>query len=311
MRFLLRSLMVLVLVPVAPAAAQPHLLAVLGGTAVQADDGGAVVEIDPTTGVATPLATPLPGEGLTGIAALPNGRVYVSTADISGPAQLLEVDAQTGALLAVVGPLSDGAIPVILHDLAADPTTGVLYGISIGADRATDGFASNALFTIDPATALATYVATPTGLAGGFMAIAFANDGTLWGKVTNSPELYELDKTTGAILSTVTLTPALGGLGLGNVGDDTFYMSECCASIPGNVLYRVDRLTGAATLIGAAGGNRRVHDFVVAGGLPSIVEIPTLGGRGLAILATVLLAAGGVLLRRRRDLGAAPRRPAA
>ena len=70
------------------------------------------------------------------------------------------------------------------------------------------------------------------------------------------------------------------------------------------------RLTGAATLIGSAGGNRRVHDFVIAGGLQPIVEIPTLGGRGLLLLATALLAGGYVLLGRRRALGAAPRRPA-
>jgi len=311
MRSMIRGFVGLVFVSITPALAQPHLLAVLGGNAVQADDAGAVVEIDPATGAATPLATPIPGESLTGIAVLPDGRVYVCTADISGPAQLIEVDAQTGALLNVVGPLSDGVAPVVFHDLAADPTTGVLYGISIGDEAVAEGAGSvNAFFTLDPATALATYVATPAPLNGGFMAIAFSNDGTLWGKVTNSPELYELDKSTGAVLSTVTLAPSVGGIGLGNAGDDTFYMAECCAGVPGNILYRVDRLTGAATLIGSAGGNRRVHDFVIAEGLPPIVEIPTLGGRGLLLLATALLAAGYLLLGRRRALSTAPRRPA-
>ncbi len=311
MRSTIRGFVVLAFAAIAPALAQSHVLGVLGGGAVGADDAGAVVEIDPSTGAATPLATPMPGEGLTGIATLPNGRVYASTSDITGPAQLIEVSAQTGVLLDVVGPLTDDAGPLELHDLTADPTTGVLYGISVGAVRALEGAGStNAIFTVDPGTAVVTFVGTPAGLTGGFMAIAFTNDGTLWGKVQNAPELYQIDKSNGAVLATVIVTPSLGGLGLGNAGDDTFYMSECCTGVPGNTIYRVDRLSGVATLLGSAGGTRRVHDFTVAGTAPSIVEIPTLGGRALLLFAAALLAAGGVQIGRRRSLGAGPRRPA-
>ena len=197
-----------------PAVAQTRLLGVLGGNAVQSADAGAVVEIDPATGLASPLATPIPGESLTGIAALPDGRVFVSTADISGSPRLLEIDPQTGDLLNIVGVFTDGTAPVVLHDLAGDPTTGMLYGASVGADLTAKGGSPegstsvNAIFTIDPATAVATFVGTPSPLTGGFLAIAFANDGTLWGKVSNAPELYRIDKGSGAILDTVTLAPA-------------------------------------------------------------------------------------------------------
>ena len=62
-----------------PAAGQT-ILGVLGGSAVGTDDAGAVVTIDPTTGAATVLGTPIAGESLTGVARLNDGRVLASTA---------------------------------------------------------------------------------------------------------------------------------------------------------------------------------------------------------------------------------------
>ena len=316
-----------------PAAGQ-NILGVLGGTAVGADDAGAVVRIDPDTGAATVLGIPIPGESLTGVAVTGSGRVLASTATFTGGSRLIEIDPETGALVATIGDFLVGSDPLVVHDLTFDPAAGKLYGLSIGASRAAirsgagDGqgtgggrgrggarFAGsgssvaiaggsptdvNAVFEIDPATAACTYLGTPTGAPTGFLASAFLN-GSLWAKAADSPTLFEIDPATGAIVNPVGGSGE-GALGFGvlDAGTAQFVMSGCCENSTGNEIFRVDGATGNATLIGNAGGSRRVHDLVVLPTRAPVVDVPTLAAKGTVALALLLAVAGAALLFWRR-----------
>jgi WD40 repeat protein len=181
---------------------------------------GGLVTVDPATLGApatpspystTPGGTTLVGDSydtpddgyLLGLDFAPDGRLFASTCDASycpeGQSRLLEIDPTTGASTDI-GLIHDATDALDIYDLAFQPATGVLYGIS-------DFLGSSCyacLYTIDTATALATLVADPgIGAAGG---LAFAPDGTLY-LTTNFPtvgsnfDLYVLDPSTGAVLS--------------------------------------------------------------------------------------------------------------
>ncbi len=165
----------------------------------------------------------------------------------------------------------------------------------------------NAVFRIDPATAIGTYVGTPTGLAGDFLAVAF-NGATIAALPANNAVLYGLNPAVGQATSTLSLTGSNneGALGLGVVvggANATYVFSGCCGVNVGNDIYRLDGATGIATLLGSAGGTRRVHDFVLVpavGPAPiPVVEVPALGKQGITALALVLGLAGAILLKRR------------
>lgn len=281
-----------------PAFGQETLLASLGGAAVGADDGGAIVEIDQTTGAATVLGTPLPGVGLTGLAASSTGRVFAVTDNASANARLIEIDPQTGGLIGTIGDLMFSGSPVTMHDIAFQPGSDVLFGSAIPGN----GLLLNDLVTIDTSNAQVAYVGTPNfGTADGVVAIGFSTDGTLWAKEANDGEFWTLDPTDGSVLTTSVTNPSIGSIGLAaRPSDGTLVLSECCNITLANDIYLLDPASGDATLLGPAGGDRRVHDFTFVGGQPPIVEIPTLGSFGFALLALLLGAAGVAGLRRRR-----------
>jgi hypothetical protein len=308
-----------------PAAGQT-ILGVLGGTGVGGDDAGAVVSIHPVTGAATVLGTPIAGESLTGVARLNDGRIVASTATFGGNSRLIEIDPATGALIQNIGDFNDGQMLLTLHDLTVDPDTGVLYGISIGVDDRPAGRRpgsrrggatavtgsggpgdEDAIFVIDPATALCTFVGTAV-TDGGFVAIAFSADG-MDGVPTNVASLHAIDASNG---SAGPATPIVGSDNQGALGmalleegpNPQFLISACCSGSAGNDIYRLDA-TGAATLLGSAGGTRRVHDMVVIPGVGPgpgviIVEVPVLGRNGIVALALLLTIAGSALLFWRR-----------
>lgn len=327
-------LLLLFLAPL-PGSAE-RLLGVLAGTSgdPKAEDPGALIEVDLETGGETVIGVPVPGVGLVGIAARRDRRVFVATDRAKGPALLVEIDPDTGTTLMVIGvihtdvredpeepeeragtpPLS-GEKPyaaVTLHDLAADPTTGLLYGI---ADHdQSERIDPDELFVIDPETAYATSAGVPDlgsnapeGRSGQ-LAIAFTDTGELWGKEVNSSTLFRLDPATATVLSTIELDPPRGALGLGPAGDDGFWMSACCqpAGLTGGVannaseIFHLDRL-GNTTRLGTGASNRSFHDLALLGAPPSVVEIPTLGGFGSWSLASFLAASALVLARRRRS----------
>jgi WD40 repeat protein len=181
---------------------------------------GGLVTIDPASLGApatpspfsmTPGGTTLVGDSydtpddgyLLGLDFAPDGRLFASTCDTSfcpqGQSRLLEIDPTTGASTDI-DLIHDATDDLDIYDLAFQPSTGVLYGISdfLGSSC----FAC--LYTIDTSTALATLVADPgIGSAGG---LAFAPDGTLY-LTTIFPtagsnfDLYVLDPSTGAVVS--------------------------------------------------------------------------------------------------------------
>lgn len=289
------------------------ILGVLGGTGVNSQDAGAVVRIDPTTGAATVLGTPIPGESLTGVAVMNTGRVLASTATFTGPSRLIEIDPDTGALVTEIGPFVEvqSGNPVVLHDMTVDPQTGRIYGIAVSASRGGQGGDGggatrggtpqdeNALFRIDSTTGGCTYIGTPGATSGGFLAIAALN-GSIRAVPADAPVIYSINPNNGAVINT---TPSSGegalGLAVLSIADTQLLSSGCCENSTGNEIFRLDDLTGSPTLIGAAGGSRRVHDMVV---LPSpivAVEVPVLDNRGLAAMALALLALGAWLVRSR------------
>ena len=283
----------------APAGAQQVLLGSLGGAHAGADDGGALVRIDQTTGAATVIGTPVPGYGLPGLAVNSAGQVYAVTSDTDGAGaypRLITVDPTNGALLSTVGNLTYLGNPgVALADLAFQPGTGVLFGVA----RGDQGLSFNDIVTVNTSTAEVTLIGSPnTNGDGGYLAIAFAPDGTFYAKETNAGGFWTLDPTNAQVLTSMTLNPAEGGLGLAvRPSDGVLFMSECCNTTLGNDIYTVDGATGAATLLGSAGGTRRVQDLDF---YTPAAAIPAATHSGLAALALLIAAlAVWVLVTRR------------
>jgi hypothetical protein len=121
---------------------------------------------------------------------------------------LLELDPETGTIVDTIGPVTDlaGSRPGIAA-LAVQPGTDVLYGFGfLGSSR-------TRIWTLDPATALATLIASevPAGCeptdCSTDLGFDFAPDGTLYHAALNRSgtggELWTLDPSTGAQLSSV------------------------------------------------------------------------------------------------------------
>lgn len=281
------------------------VFAVLGGGAQGASDAGSVARVDVLTGNLTILSTPAPGSGLTGIAALPDGRVFVSSANNNGAgtnAQLIQINPLTGATVAVIGDLTLGGNPEPVHDLAADPTTGLLYGVLAG---------NRSLVTINPATAAMTSIGIPDyqGQDNGFAAIAFTPDGRLWSQEANGPDRWELNPATAAVIAgPVANTPSpdpgftVGSIALGALNNSTLLLAECCNGTLGNTLYTLDLVSGTASFVGGMGGamgtERRVHDFAVVA-IPA-TQVPTQSFGGLMLLGLLLAGVGGAVMLRMR-----------
>jgi hypothetical protein len=154
------------------------------------------------------------GGWLTGLT-VAQGSLYASTFECSdpslcfeGPSRLVRVDPQTGTSTEV-GLILDGPDAVSIEDLATDPVTGQIYGISTSFGSTCFG----CLYTIDATSGAASLVGVVPlgqGLPGG---LAFATDGTLYLATTypiagigslsnrNPEDLLVLDPSNGQILS--------------------------------------------------------------------------------------------------------------
>jgi len=281
--------------------AQETVLAVSGGVAVGSQDAGAVFVVNPVDGSMNVLDVPLPGVSLTGIASSSDNRVFASTSD----GRLIEVDPITGGLIGEIGTMSTGQLNVVLHDMAMQPGSDVLFGMVAFIVPADGKGVENTLVTIDTNTAMVNVVGQPN--IGEFAPIAFTSDGTLWAVELLQEEglgnLFTLDPATGAISNQTGTTPAVGALGLGALASDQLLMTECCVDAVGNDVYSLNGPTGAATLLGPAGGNRRIHDFtsvVVTQGEP----VPALGWKGLLVLMAGLLTIALFVRARKRSAAA-------
>lgn len=144
--------------------------------------------------------------GVTGLAFTGPDDLYGVTRDGFGSvSSLLRVDPDTGAVVDL-GVVSDGSDDLGFSDLAAQPGTGTLFGIT-----SDDAACSTCVYTIDTTTAIATQVGAPSLEKGG--GLAFTPDGTLylastWPAVGGSDpqfELHVLDPATAAVLASETV----------------------------------------------------------------------------------------------------------
>jgi hypothetical protein len=196
------------------------------------------------------------------------------------PYSLVIVD-QTDGSLTTIGPM-DEYFPI--RGLAYDEATATMYGIGVPLSQPPPPLAgepeglSDVLFTIDLTTAATTEVG-PTGFFLG--SLEFGPDGTLYGGGADGG----------------------GGLTEGPpAGASGWSSHEERETVGGSApLVTIDTATGAGTAVGPTG-------FPAISGLsfvppaeqggPSVLEIPSLSGVGLFVLAALLAAAGLLAVRR-------------
>ena len=114
---------------------------------------GALVTINQTNGSGTVVGTPVAGVGLPGLAFHPDGRLFASTVTNGNPSTLIQINPDTGALIATIGTINDNGTPLSIGDLSFQPGTGVLYGIT--SNTFSPG---GMLYTINLTTAAATFI---------------------------------------------------------------------------------------------------------------------------------------------------------
>ncbi len=175
----------------------------------------------------------LRGAVLAGLFALSSGANAVLIGDTSGRIHELDPATNTASLI--------GGGGAAWLDIAVDPISGGLYGVS-------DGLASS-LYVIDGSTGSRTLV----GATGAFInALAFDAGGILYG--AGGTRLYTVDPATGA-------ATMVGSTGFASSGDLAFdglgnlYMTARDPAAPSgtDLLLLVDPATGAATLVGDIG----------------------------------------------------------
>jgi hypothetical protein len=223
------------------------------GTSV---NDGSLVLVDQTTGGISLIGHPDSVARLAGLTFDSAGTLWGSTLSPAFPAPppppatssaLIRIDPATGAQLSSVAILF-GVSPLSIADLAADPFTGTLFGVT-----GPNGPGPARLFTLNKTTGAATLVGS---LGASFASIAFSPGGTLYGSVASfaagpiNPRLVTIDPTTAAFLTSLGTTDFFGAFGIrptdgaifGGTGDE-------------HELFTVNALTGAETLIGDTGLN--------------------------------------------------------
>lgn len=152
----------------------------------------------------------------------------------------------------------------LVVSIAADPTTGIIYGIITDANTQATSF-----FAIDALTGTATLIGP---IADGIQSIAVDSNGVF----------YQLDRGLGAIVvgplggqQTV-----LGPLGIElndtstiaiQPGADLLFLIQFEASAGTNEMYVVDTSTGSATLVGPLGGDAPISAIALAPPLPDTI----------------------------------------
>jgi len=262
------------------------LIGVNGGSGGHFESPGAVLSIDQTTAAGTVLATPLPGLGVTGVAADSLGRVFASTGTgksaTNGP-RLIQIAPATGELLADVGRLQTaGADDCYVGDLSFQPGTNVLFGIlgnlgpscGITVEHGEGGY----LLTIDTSTAQVTVIGRDGALGNSNGGLAFAPDGTLYFTPcwSNSGFIHTLNPATAAITSSTALLDFACYMGLAVRPSDGTIFASYDQEHNDNRIFTLDPVTGARQEVGSP-GNYLVHDltFVSPGVYPAEGTIGT------------------------------------
>lgn len=227
------------------------------GDSTSTDDGSLVI-IDQNTAATTVVGHPAGVARLTGIAFDLSGDLFGSTlGPITFPpppgpsfSDLIEINPDNGSLIKDFGPITNAGTDLAIADLAVQPGTGVLYGIS--GPQAGGPAASGKLYTINTASGVATLV----GNTGHFFgAIAFAPDGTLYMSAADSagdgplnPALLTLDPTNGGTITSIHTTDFLGALGIRPTDGVIFGGSGDTGQI-----FTIDPASGTETLVGNTG----------------------------------------------------------
>jgi hypothetical protein len=254
--------------------------------------------IDQTTGAVTTVGHPAGVSKLSGLAFLASDILYGSTINGSPgfppplpnapTSDLVQINPATGALIKDIGLITAGGRSLQIADLAIQPGTGVLFGIS--ASSSGDFSAAGNLYTIDKTTGAATLV----GATGDFFgAIAFAPNGTLYmnsadldntGNIVNI-QLKTLNPSNAHTLTAIATLDPPGALGVRP--DGTIFAGNGDAG----KIYTINPITGQETTVGNTGLN-----FVGDLAFQPAPEPMSLAMCGLGLL--------GLALYRRR-----PRRP--
>ncbi|MEE8451576.1 MAG: zinc-dependent metalloprotease family protein, partial [Thermoguttaceae bacterium] len=222
--------------------------------------GGSIYNLDQTSGLAVFSSLSASVDNPVGITLRPeDGNFYLLTdanaSNIVGtePNSLYKLNPYEDSSFrkTLVGPtgLTGG---VMEGDLDFDPTTGILYGLYTGGPF---GSPRRELFTMDLDTGEAQIVGTinhPADLS----AMAFNRAGDLYVLDNGIGSLLKVDKTTGAILSQVTLSRGLGTLAGMDFHPETGILFVADGgSDSSNVrnLFTLNTSTGFLTLIGSTG----------------------------------------------------------
>jgi len=223
---------------------------------------GALVIVDQTTAALTVVGSPEPGTRLSGIAFDSTGALYASTEGTALPpitSTLIRIDPDTGGLISVIGPITDGpGGPAIgVADLAVQPGTDVLFGIRAPTDLLGR---PGRLYTIDKTTGVATLVgATPARRD----SIAFAPGGTLYEAGFTPPPappvpptLYTLNPANAAVLTSVPTSPPNDNYGALAVRptDSVLFGGDGA----GGFIFIVDPSTGNRTQVGSSTGDTSI-----------------------------------------------------
>ncbi|MFN8178905.1 MAG: hypothetical protein U0167_13330 [bacterium] len=175
------------------------------------------------------------------IAVAPSGTIYAVSqgfpSDVPPGGSLYTINPSTG-VPTPVGVLNE--FIVTEGDLACDPTTGILYAV--------DGVGE--LFTINTSTAACTVVGTVTvAFNEDLSAMAFDSAGTLYMVDSFGPSLVKVNKSTAAVIGSVTMNAdvnrEIGGLAFDPMSGVAYYAAGTTS-----MLYTVNTTTGLATPVG-------------------------------------------------------------
>ncbi len=221
---------------------------------------GALGIVSQTTGTVSIVGHPANVSRISGLAFAAPGVLYATTLQPPGgfppptgprTSNLININVNTGATQTSV-PITSGGFSLSIADLAIQPGTGTLFGIT-NPDGPSTG--PGLLYSINKFTGVATLIGDTHNFFG---TIAFAPDGKLYmsaadldfntGAVINI-SLKTIDPTTGATLTSVATRDFFGALAIrsdssifGGTGDQ-------------HQLFTINPLTGFETLIGDTGSN--------------------------------------------------------